>query len=149
MSINVSLRTKLLGKKKLTNFQNKNKQWKISRSTTKNYKRWKKTELNEDKVVFKFIIFSFLTDPLMDEIVLLMKNLFFAELQNTMKHLIWSITGKIPYGKKLPTAKNPYVENSVRRKFLTAKFPYGEKSYVENSYGEISCHAPQHRWHTH
>ena len=52
-------------------------------------------------------------------------------------------TAKIPYGensvrRKFHTTKIPYVEYSVQQKFRTTKSPYGEKSYCENSYGKNS-----------
>ena len=52
----------------------------------------------------------------------------FTKLENTVKHLKWSITAKIPYERNFRTAKIPYGEKSWQRKLRTAKIPYRKKS---------------------
>ena len=67
----------------------------------------------------------------------------FSERAVVEKHM-WRFyhTTKCRYDK-FPTAKLPYGEFSLRRNFLTAKFPFSENSYrkiphSKISYGEIS-----------
>ena len=64
------------------------------------------------------IMFSLLTDPNMDELVLLIKVLHFVKLEYTIKPFGWSITTKIWYGKNSV--------QSVRRKLRMVKFPNSE-----------------------
>ena len=54
----------------------------------------------------------------------------FRRAKNTVRRKF--LTAKIPYGEKSDG------EKSVRRKIRTAKNPYDEKSYGVNSYGEKS-----------
>ena len=68
-------------------------------------------------------MFSFPNNPLINDIVLLMRVLIFAKLVYTLKPLIWSLKAKSPYG-----------ENSARRKIHTGKKNRRAKNlYCKNS----------------